>query len=118
MNTSREDEPCIEADSRERNRELHEEKLPLKRLKYRTSKALKSQTLSESLAQRLACPEPALMPCARSSMLRWTRDEEEQGKHAGAKDGEVLNDVDIGQRCSLIMKLVVEVGLRRMQRSP
>ena len=38
-------------------------------------------------------------------------DEEEQRKHAGAEDGEVLDDVEVGEHGGLAMELVVDVGL-------
>ena len=37
-------------------------------------------------------------------------DEEEQGEHAGAEDGEVLDDVEVGEHPGLAVELVVDVG--------
>ena len=50
----------------------------------------------------------------RAGVLWRTRDEEDKRDHAGAEDGEVLDDVEIGQHRSLTMKLVVDVGLGRV----
>jgi len=44
-------------------------------------------------------------------MGRWLRDEEEQGQHAGAEDGQVLDDVEVGEHAGLAVHLVIDEGL-------
>ena len=44
-------------------------------------------------------------------VFRRARDEEEEGEHAGAEDGEVLDDVEVGEHAGLAVELAVDVGL-------
>ena len=46
-----------------------------------------------------------------TGVLRRARNEKEERQHAGAKDGEVLDDVEVAEHGGLAMKLVVDVGL-------
>ena len=52
-----------------------------------------------------------LVACGRAGVLRWAGDEEEKWQHACAEDGQVLDDVEVGEHGGLAVKLVVDVGL-------
>jgi hypothetical protein len=62
---------------------------------------------------RCACVdhgEPSLVAGGGVEVRWWFGDEEEQGEHAGAEDGEVLDDVEVGEHSSLAVELAVDVG--------
>lgn len=46
-----------------------------------------------------------------AGILWRTGNQEEQRQHAGAEDGEVLDNVEIRKHGSLSVKLIVDVGL-------
>src|SRR5882757_2396388 len=62
---------------------------------------------------RFACVDhgaPGLMAGGGIQVRWWLGDEEEQGEHAGAEDGEVLDDVEVGEHSSLAVELAVDIG--------